>query len=81
MPGFALPSTAAAIAFATSPANTGWNRVWPPPTSGRTGDMRASAANLLKKSSSGPNTIDGRKIVADGTVASASRSPAALVRA
>ena len=38
----------------------------PPPISGSAGDMRASAAKRLKKSSSGPNTIDGRMIVAPG---------------
>jgi len=33
------------------------------------------AANLLKKSSSGPNRIDGRRMTADGTAASTSFSP------
>ena len=36
--------------------------------------MRASDPNRLKKSSSGPNMIDGRKIVASGTVASTAAS-------
>ena len=39
------------------------------------------AANLLKKSSSGPNMIDGRKIVASGLAASTAFSPSALARA
>ena len=81
MPALALPSTVSAIAAATSPTNTGWNRVSPPPTSGSAGDSRAMAANLLKKSSSGPNTTEGRRIVADGTAASTSFSPVAFERA
>ena len=75
------PAAAAAKAVATSPANTGWNRVMPPPISGSAGMKRASAANLLKKSSSGPNTIDGRNTVAPGTAASTAFSPAAFERA
>ena len=54
------------IAFATSPANTGWIFVLPPPIRGSTGEMRASAAKRLKKSSSGPNTIEGLRITASG---------------
>ena len=53
-------------ALATSPANTGCNLVLPPPISGSAGEMRASAAKRLKKSSSGPNTIDGRRMTASG---------------
>ena len=45
------------------------------------GYRRAIAANLLKKPSSGPNMIDGRRIVASGMAASTSFSPMALVRA
>ena len=74
-------SMAATIAAATSPANTGWKRVCPPPISGSAGAMRASAANLLKKLSSGPNRIEGRRMVADGMAASTSFSPMALERA
>jgi hypothetical protein len=76
-----LPSTAAAIASATSPTKAGWNRVSPPPTSGSAGENRAMPAKRLKKSSSGPNRIEGRKMVAEGTAASTAFSPSALVRA
>ena len=81
MPGLAPPATALAIAAATSPTNTGWNRVRPPPINGRTGETRAIAPKRLKKSSSEPNTIEGRKIVAPGTAASTASSPFALLRA
>ena len=40
--------------------------------------MRASAAKRLKKSSSGPNTIDGRMMVAPLCAAKTSRSPSAF---
>jgi len=76
-----LPSTASAIAAATSPTNTGWKRVMPPPISGSAGDMRASAAKRLKKSSSGPNSTDGRMMTAFGSAASTRRSASALERA
>jgi hypothetical protein len=39
------------------------------------------AANLLKKSSSGPNSTEGRRITAEGTAASTSFSPTAFERA
>ena len=78
--GRALPSTARAIASPTSPAKTGWKRVLPPPISGRAGDSRAIAAKRLKKSSSGPNTIDGRMITASGTASRMPASPSALER-
>ena len=54
-------------------------RVSPPPISGSAGSSRASAANLLKKSSSGPNMIEGRRITASGRAASTAFSPSALV--
>ena len=53
----------------------------PPPISGSAGDIRASAAKRLVNWSSGPNTIDGRMMVAAGTAASTAFSPAALARA
>jgi hypothetical protein len=77
----ALPSTARAMASATSPTNTGWNRVSPPPISGSAGSTRAIAANLLKNASSGPNMIEGRTITASGVAASTDFSPMALARA
>ncbi len=43
--------------------------------------MRAIAAKRLKKSSSGPNTIEGRKIAAPGNASLTASSPAALLRA
>ncbi len=49
LPPGTRPSTASAIAVATSPANTGWNFVTPPPSSGSAGDTRAMAAKRLKK--------------------------------
>jgi len=69
------------MALATSPTKTGWKRVSPPPISGSAGDMRASVAKRLKKSSSGPNKIDGRMMTACGWAASTIRSAAALDRA
>jgi hypothetical protein len=60
-----LPSTASAIAAATSPTKAGWKRVSPPPIKGSAGDIRASAAKRLKKSSSGPNRIEGRMITVE----------------
>jgi hypothetical protein len=48
---------------------------------GSAGAMRAIPANLLKKSSSGPNRIAGRRMVALGMAASESVSPMALLRA
>ena len=56
-------------------------RVVPPPISGSAGDSRASAAKRLVNWSSGPNTTDGRMMVADGSAASTAFSPLALVRA
>ena len=76
----ARPS-ARATASPTSPAYTGWKRVRPPPISGRTGLSAAMAAKRLKKSSSGPNTTEGRNTVAVGMAARTAASPAALVRA
>ena len=52
--------------------------MWPPPTSGSAGANRASDAKRLKKSSSGPNTTDGRSTVADGTAAPHQRLADAL---
>ena len=43
--------------------------------------VSAIAANLLKKSSSGPNRTEGRRMTADGTAASTSLSPTAFERA
>ena len=43
MPPRALPSTASAIALATSPTKAGWKRVLPPPISGSAGDIVANA--------------------------------------
>ena len=40
--------------------------VTPPPISGSTGDIRASAAKRLVNWSSGPNITDGRRMVAEG---------------
>jgi hypothetical protein len=77
----AHPPTARRVACATSPTNTGWNLVAPPPISGSAGAIRASAPKRLKKSSSGPNTIEGRRIVASGTAENTAASPAALLRA
>jgi len=54
------------MAVATSPTKTGWKRVRPPPISGNAGEILASAAKRLKKSSSGPNMIDGRMTVVAG---------------
>ena len=45
------------------------------------GEMRVMPANLLKKASSGPNTIDGRTILAPGNSWRIACSPPALVRA
>src|SRR5262249_3099538 len=51
------------------------------PDQRRAGEKRAIAANLLKKSSSGPNRTEGRRMMADGTAASTSFSPTAFERA
>ena len=49
--------------------------------SGTTGEIIAIAAKRLKNWSSGPNTIEGRRIVAVGKASRTAASPAALVRA
>ncbi len=69
------------MAAATSPTKTGWKRVSPPPIKGSAGSHRVIAAKRLKKSSSGPNTMEGRMITAAGTADKAAFSPAALLRA
>jgi len=43
--------------------------------------MRASLAKRLKKSSSGPNTIEGLRMTASGMTSLIAASPAALLRA
>ena len=50
------------MAEATSCTYTGWNFVVPPPTNGRKGANAAKFANLLKKLSSGPKIMLGRRI-------------------
>jgi hypothetical protein len=70
-----------AMASATSPTNTGANLVMPPPISGNAGAKRLRPAKRLKKLSSGPNTIDGRMMMAPGNAARARFSPSAFERA
>ena len=53
----------------------------PPPISGSAGMIWLIRAKRLKKLSSGPNTMLGRRIVTSGNAARAAASPAALVRA
>src|SRR5437660_1053347 len=65
---------AARTAAAASPANTGWKSVCPPPIKGSAGEKQAIAPNLLKKASSGPNRIDGRRTTADGMAAEKARA-------
>jgi len=67
--------------FGDVATNTGCKSVWPPPISGRTGEMAAMAANRLKKWSSGPNTTDGRRITAEAISSRTAASPAAFERA
>ena len=55
--------------------------VRPPPISGSAGLKRASAAKRLKNSSSAPNTMEGRRMIAEGNSARTATSPAAFVRA
>jgi hypothetical protein len=54
--------------------------VRPPPIKGSAGEMRASAAKRLKKSSSGPNMMDGRIMVVEGCAANTSCSALAFER-
>ena len=80
--GRAIVQGRGATAAATSPTNTGWNRVAPPPISGRAGEIVAMAAKRLKKSSSGPEHHRGPDDDRRGDGASrTAASPAALVRA
>ena len=44
----------------------GWNRVSPPPISGRTGLKVAIEAKRFRKPSPAPKTSDGRRITASG---------------
>jgi hypothetical protein len=81
VPSLARPSTACAIASATSPANTGCIRVPPPPISGNAGASTAIEPNRLKNESSGPNMIEGRMTMASGTADRTSISASALLRA
>ena len=64
--GIAARQPARAMASARSPTKSGANFVLPPPSSGKAGARRLRAANLLKKLSSGPNTIEGLRIMAPG---------------
>jgi hypothetical protein len=74
-------ASARAAARATSATNTGCIRVSPPPISGSTGLSTAMAAKRLKNWSSGPNTIEGRRMTAPGMAPRTAASPSALVRA
>ena len=53
----------------------------PLPISPRTGDTSAIAASRLNSLSSGPNIIDGRRIMLRGSSSSTALSPASLLRA
>ena len=55
--------------------------VAPPPIRGSMGESCAMVAKRLKKLSSGPKTILGRKTDAFGKAANSAASPAALLRA
>ena len=79
-PPASMRVTPRAMASATSPTQTGWNFVLPPPIRGRAGAVPAICANRFRKPSPVPKTMDGRKITVSGLTARAAASASPLER-